>query len=265
MNKIAVFNDLITKLEIDDSIEIEFTEKNEIFNVNRIKLNIKKNTSLEIIYDSNKDIKLDIYINVLPNIDLNINEIRFGKVNKIQYKYFLDAESTTLVNKFYDLISIKESNLINLNGIGASIDYNFKTISNGSEKYDMTVYHNFSNTSSNIKNNGVNINSGNLTFNVSSFVLNGKKNCFVDQANRIINLTNNKCQINPNLFIDEYDVSANHSAHIGRFSEEEMFYLNSRGIDNNTAISLLIAGFLGSNMPIDIVKDINNSIKKYWS
>jgi hypothetical protein len=66
------------------------------------------------------------------------------------------------------------------------------------------------------------------------------------------------------LFIDEYDCIANHSAHIGKFSDEEMFYLNSRGINDNDAIKLLITGFLTSNVDEYVKTKINDAILKYW-
>ena len=91
------------------------------------------------------------------------------------------------------------------------------------------------------------------------------KECQVDQVNRIINLTKNKCEIDPNLYIDEYDVNASHSALIGKFSDEEMFYLESRGINKTDALKLLIKGFILSNIEIEELKNqINEKIEKYW-
>ncbi|HPF83680.1 MAG TPA: SufD family Fe-S cluster assembly protein, partial [Bacilli bacterium] len=84
------------------------------------------------------------------------------------------------------------------------------------------------------------------------------------QNSRIINLTNNKCQIKPNLFIDEYNVEASHSAYIGGFSADDMFYLNSRGINELDALKLLINGFLTKDMPKYLVTRIKRNINKYW-
>jgi Fe-S cluster assembly protein SufD len=89
--------------------------------------------------------------------------------------------------------------------------------------------------------------------------------CIVNQNNRIINLTNNKCEIKPNLYIDSYDVEASKSALIGKFSDEEMFYIQSRGIDYNNALKLLITGFLTSDIKNKkIISNINKNIIKYW-
>ena len=85
------------------------------------------------------------------------------------------------------------------------------------------------------------------------------------QKEAIINLTNNKCEIKPNLYIDTSDVEASHSALIGKFSDEEMFYIQSRGIDYETALKLLITGFLTSDINNKkIIENINKNINKYW-
>ena len=69
----------------------------------------------------------------------------------------------------------------------------------------------------------------------------------------------------PNLYIDASDVSASHSALIGKFSDEEMFYMQSRGIDKDTATKLLISGFLTSDITDKkLLKEINKNIDKYW-
>ena len=155
--------------------------------------------------------------------------------------------------------------IVNLNGTNSSINYNFKTISNNKETYNYHIFHNYSNTNSFIKNNGVCISDGSVTYQVSSFVPKKIKNCKVSQNSRIINLTNNKCEIRPNLYIDSKEVEAYHSALIGKFSDEEMFYIQSRGIDKDTSEKLLINGFLTSDLNNkDIISDIEKNIKMIW-
>lgn len=242
MNKIILDEDIIK--EIDESILLDINNKD-------ININILKNTSLEI----NINIEYNITISVNPNVilDLDIIEDTDGNLN---YNYNLDNSSILNIQKYNQNTNLKEKNIINLNGNSSKINYVFKTISNSSENYEVIVNHKASKTESNIINHGVNIDNGNLVFTVSSYIPNGVKGCIANQINRIINLTTNKCIINPNLFIDEEDVIANHAALIGKFSDEEMFYIQSRGIDYKNALNLLIKGFLISNIESDKIKDI---------
>ena len=160
---------------------------------------------------------------------------------------------------------VRLGDILNLDEENANIEYNLKTIAEQEENYDILTYHNAKNTISKINPNGVNI-QGKIKFNLSSFVPKGIKNCDASQKSKIINLTDSECIINPNLYIDEYDVTASHSAWIGTFKREEIFYLESRGINKKDALNLLIKGFLTSNLDIieEEKENIKNILDKNW-
>lgn len=264
MNKLSIFNNEINGNFVSNEIVIDQNLVTSFFEVPSVTINILENATIFLEINSDIDTKLDIKINVNDNVEAKILEFRTGSNYKVKYSYSLNENSHLLVNKFYDVESIKEYVMINLNKKNAVIDYNFKTIAKNYEKYDLTIYHLDKETISNIKNNGININDGKLIFNVSSFVYSGNMKSNVEQNSHIINLGNNVCGINPNLFIDEYDVDVNHTAYIGGFNKDEMFYLNSKGINNKEAEILLINEFLKSNIHDFLIENIDNTIKKYW-
>ena len=70
------------------------------------------------------------------------------------------------------------------------------------------------------------------------------KGSICNQENRIININDGKSTICPNLLIDSYDVVSSHAAYIGKFSDDVLFYLMSRGINKKKAYELLILSFL---------------------
>ena len=62
---------------------------------------------------------------------------------------------------------------------------------------------------------------------------------------------------NPILLIDENDVTAGHAASIGQVDPEDMCYLMSRGLDQDTAERLVVRGFLGAvigEIPVKAVR-----------
>lgn len=264
MNKIKIVNDKFIIIEEDSKIEYSYLLKNSEYSINSLKIKVKEDTNLELDISVTESNKLDVYINVLNGVNLKINEYISGSDLKVQYKYYLEEKSKVDIQKINNIKSVKEYDIFNLNGVGAKVKRVLKTISSNKQKYDMLVYHNAKETSSDLINHGVNVEEGKLTFNVSSFVPNDISNCFVNQSNRIINLTDGKCVINPNMYIDCFDVTANHSAFIGSFSDEELFYLQSRGIDKETATKLLIRGFLTSNLNEQLKDKYNDIIDKYW-
>ena len=265
MNKIKVVGDILEIANVNNNINIEYYRKECIFGINEVKIVVTKDTNVEIEIKLKEETKLNFNIKVLENVNLNLNIITNGKKGKVRYKYNIDKNAYVNVFKFHNIDYIKEMIIVNLKEENARIDYNFKTISNNKETYDYHIFHDAKNTISNIKNNGVCIKDGSIIYQVSSFVPKDIKGCIVNQNNRIINLTNKKSEILPNLYIDTNDVEASHSALIGKFSDEEMFYIQSRGIDYDNALKLLISGFLTSDIDNKkILKEINKNIEKYW-
>ena len=260
MNKISVVGDYVSLKEGDDLINLTLSDKLDIFDVVKINIEVIGSTDIEINYSESSDTKLEITYNVLENINLNILEINESSNIKIANNFYIKENSVVNINKFYDTFSAREMDLVSLDGVNAKVNYSLKSISKKEQKYDVFVYHNYDKTESNIINKGANINEGSITFNLTGIVPKGIKGCILNQSSRIITFNDKKCTINPKLLIDEQDVIANHSALIGTFDEETLFYLMSRGISKENAIKLLVKGFL-----LDEESDkINKIIDKYW-
>ena len=265
MNKIKIVNDNLEKVNVSKNIQIDYYEKECLFAITELKIKIEKNSDLQIDINFKENSKLNLNIILGPNVDLNLNVLTTGKIGKIKYKYTIEENSTCNVVKFQDIKTIKEMINVNLIGESSKFRYNFKTIAVDKQTYDYYIFHDAKNTSSDIQNNGVCINEGKIIYQVSSFVPKNISECFVNQNNKIINLSGMKSEIKPNLYIDCNDVEASHSAFIGKFSDEEMFYMQSRGIDYNTSLKLLIIGFLKSKITNKkILNLINKKIDKYW-
>ena len=77
--------------------------------------------------------------------------------------------------------------------------------------------------------------------NIYHFIYNSS--CQVN-INMIVNVTDGVSKIRPKLLIENYDTSSAHSAYIGGFKDEALFYLASRGISYEVAFEMLIQGFL---------------------
>ena len=254
MNKIVLSSNNIN-YQLDDKIIYEF--KNEL--INKLNLKILKNTELEINVENDSETKLDLQIEIEDDVSLKLVEIKKGSKTKILSKYDLGFNSKLSITKINDIEAINERNIVNLNGVGAKVELVLKTVSNNTEKYDVIVNHNNYKTESDITSNGVNLN-GKLYFNINTHILKNMKKCIANQNNRIINLTDNECAIRPNLLIDEEDVIANHSALIGSFKDEEIFYMQRLGINKDEAVKLLMEGFIKNK----ISSKLADIYKKYW-
>ena len=71
-------------------------------------------------------------------------------------------------------------------------------------------------------------------------------------------------EVDPKLIINEYDVEAGHGAAIGQINQDELYYLSSRGLDENQSKRLIIQGytdpFVSTFEAINHQKFINHAI-----
>ena len=139
-----------------------------------------------------------------------------------------------------------------LNDVKANIKYNFSSISSCNDKYLINIHHLANNTSSDIFNKTVAKESSSNIFDINSYVENGIRDCYLKQDTKIISLGNSDNKINPNMFIGEESTTAVHSSTIGNISEDELFYLMSRGISYKDSINLIVKGMIISNINPDM-------------
>lgn len=106
---------------------------------------------------------------------------------------------------------------------------------------------------------GVILERGTLTFNGIGHIIKGAKGADAQQESRVLMLSDKaRSDANPILLIDENDVTAGHAASIGQVDPDDMYYLMSRGLDQETAERLVIRGFLGTvitEIPVKEVRD----------
>jgi hypothetical protein len=243
--------------------------------VNKIKMNkiiledsvynkeIKLDNEKDYIIKSNEENK--VIFNILDNSNNNIVEINSD--NKSQdYTFNIGCNSNINIDIFDEAKNINRIITINLNGEKTCVNLNISSICTNNNKYIVNVFHNKNKTESKAKIHGITL--GNAKMNVinNGYIKNGSSKSILNQDNKIIIMDDNNSKIEPNLFIDEYDVEASHGAYIGKFDEEEVFYLKSRGLDEKTSYNLLINGFLTEDFYKyeSLINEIKEKINKYW-
>ncbi len=177
-------------------------------------------------------------------------------INIYQEDVSIDINAKCIVEIYHYVID-KDTNIkINLNCQGACIYYHYSNINYNDHIVNIKIYHNEKNTISNFYNHGVNVLDNNLSFLVDGIISKDMDGSICNQENQIINVSNGRSTICPNLLIDCYDVNSSHSAYIGNFNLDKLFYLQSRGLTIDTSYHLLIKGFLIQNKNF---KDLENN------
>ena len=137
MNKLKIYGEDI-EIESKDGVEISIGEASKFLNVQSVKIKVLEDTDI-VIDAKDVEIKLDFYINVLQDVNVNVYEYKHDGNYKFQYKYYLEKNSFLNIEKVNDGDEIKEMTVINLNGEGAKVNFNLKTISKSDEKYNFLV------------------------------------------------------------------------------------------------------------------------------
>lgn len=236
MNRILLDNNQI-KYECDDSVIVTNCK-------NAINIKIFKDTILNIwIKESN----INIEINVENSVKLKANILSKNDSNQVIYNISENAQVIT--NKL--ATDNNDNIIINLNGYQASVIYNYSTVNYKESFYKIDVKHNVNKTVSHIYNYGLSETDKKMTFSINGYVYKTSSQCTCNQDNKIIYMKENKSVIEPNLFIENYDVEANHAAYIGKFKEKDLFYLMSRGIKKEDCYKLFIKSFILGKMILE--------------
>ncbi|MBQ8681317.1 MAG: SufD family Fe-S cluster assembly protein [Bacilli bacterium] len=238
------------KIVIDNNRLDDYRDSNIIIRDNKIIFNSNGDYTLE--YVNSGDINLDI--DIADNVTIKLFIWSNGNDLKILNHYKLGYKSNLMLFKFYYNNNVDENVVIDLNGEYSHLSYNFSSISRGKEEYHIIVNHNHHRVSSNISNKCIGLDNSKIKLQIDSVLDKGNTLCVMDQNSRILTLGKVEATIIPNMFIEEDSVEAKHGSIVGRIAPEEIFYLMSRGITEEEAVTLLIKGFIFSNLVVDMEK-----------
>lgn len=132
-------------------------------------------------------------------------------------------------------------------GEGASFEIRGSSLAlkNDNKRFDIHLIHKFGNSKGLVSLHGIAGGKSQLTFDGVSSIEKGAKKSNTRQEAKIIVIDSSAfCRCSPSLEIDENDVVASHGAVEGRLNDMELFYLESRGIEEKEARRLIAMGYL---------------------
>lgn len=136
---------------------------------------------------------------------------------------------------------------IDLNGENSFLNWHLASLSknNGKKIYEVSVSHNALGSKSQINNYGVCKDESKLNFSGIVHIHNGAHGSVAHQTAKIIIFDDNTDAIaKPILKIDDNDIEASHASSVGKISDDELFYLTSRGLSGEKARELITFGYL---------------------
>ena len=216
-------------------------------NIKKITLNIKGSGQVSILETCENNV-IDHEINIFENAKVH-HSIAFFKDNS-EAKSAVNMEKNTEYQGALAEFSKGNNTLdfvCNLNGEYAKSNWNLACLSceNDVKKMSVSFFHNAKHTYAKMENYGVCEDEGSIEFLGTSSINKGAKSSATHQNAKIM-VFDPKCKAkaNPVLCIDENDVEASHAAVVGQINEDHIFYLTSRGIEEETAKKLITLGYL---------------------
>ena len=217
----------MNKLVVDKELDISDYKGDISYTLSENVLNIKGKC---ILYDFNNN--ANITINLLDNSYLEYYKVR-NEVNN----------SKMLINQSNDTY----------------LDYKEVIINNGDFIYDIKNILKGNNNVSKVTLRCLN-ESGNANIFANGRVEEKTTNNELLEDLRGLNLNDNSLIIKPDMQINSLDVLANHKVTISNVKEDELFYLESKGVIKADAIRLLKEGFVLGILPLDMQEKIKDYI-----
>lgn len=245
--------------------EIHITIDEEGFHRYQIKSEGEVHIVMEIAPNINTEIYME-YIGAEVNVVFEMLVKEDSHIHILHQNHMLNhfnfEESTYLYRNSYvhtahiDIHKTvsKYNNCYYLQDVGAQIDITTVMIASAKKQSNMKCVHRKEYTISHLSNYALVQDNGNYYMEACGQIGKGSYGSETHQATRVLTLSQTqKSEVIPVLLIDENDVKASHATTIGQPDENQLYYLESRGLSRNRALALLTIGYM---MPI--IKVLSN-------
>lgn len=220
---------------------------------------INENTQNTIIveFDFNNELSSNAFeVKALENSYTQL--ILISKGNAINSNFIkANVEKNATLNIYYINSAKSDLNDISVALLGENATSHLKTVAIAQEAkkfFSVRIDHFAKRSYGRIVNHGIALEHGHLIMNGFGKIHKQCNDSDNYQKSKLLALgQTSKVEANPILLIDEFDVVASHAASVSNVDLAQLYYLKSRGINENLAKILLIKGFLKA-----IVNEIDN-------
>ena len=210
------------------------------------------------------DVENDIVLNISVQKDSNVY-IKINKADKIDLDINVEAnvKSSILIwNDTKDSMITKEHiNVVDLIEKYASADVKTACLTSSDKKYILEINSKAPFTLGQMENFSVVLKDGNYYMDATGRILKGCNGSKSHQTSRALCFdAKQKATILPQLLIDENDVEASHATSVGSVDENQLFYMQTRGLTKKEVLSLIAVGYLSFITDVIDDEELKNSI-----
>lgn len=241
------------------------TNNNQYLHIdhNQLTIELNKNLNSNIYKNLSKEqtlLNLELQENSILNL-LTFNE--FANTN-CSIKAYIKANAT--LNIYNVILSNQEVNLnqeviLEEQGSNCHIVNVIINREKGIVNSKIDVYHPVKHTTSLIENYAIAEEESKINLDNNATIKQKASSSDARQMSKGLTIGKNaSIKAQPNLFIDEYDVTASHSASIGSLNQEDLFYLMSRGLPEAEASRIMTLSYIQPLLDYITDEEIKNNI-----
>ena len=241
-------------------IKLDGQNKHYVLN-NEDTINFQGSTNDNILIEINDAQRLEITGNFI-NVEVNVVFLNMSCNNiRIIENYTLDNAHVNIAYGNFSMNKIAVDNKVALMGANATINYHTYTLVKSIVDININLINHKHNTQANMYNYAVCLKNSKLDILATGKI---QRNAFASKNHQTTKCLTfdalERVNVLPELLIDENDVEASHALSIGQMNENQMFYLQSRGLSINEISKLITIGYV---MPIARIlnnQDLNQLI-----
>ena len=269
----GLFVDVVDNAEINEPLQYVVISDNQQSLFNHVTLQVGKNAKFNFIEnyinnDKSDSAPFNIVTEVVAHEGAKINYSSITNQPGEKRGTILRRGLTyrdALINwnvAAMDEADVYHDNTTHILGDGSEANLKIVTLGVKEQKtyFNSEVVNQGLNSKGDIFQHSVLLDKSHIVFNGIGFIVKGATGSNAYQSSRMLTLSlDAKADANPMLLIDENDVMAGHGASLGRIDEEQLYYLQSRGLTRKESSRLLVHGFLSpviTELTVDKIKDL---------
>lgn len=152
---------------------------------------------------------------------------------------------------------------VNLNEPGAGALISSASLVSSETDYTLDVVSNAPHTSGIMENYAVVLSGGHFYLDATGSIKKGAHGSESHQTSRALCFDEGQAStIKPKLLIDEHDVQASHATTVGRVNEDQLYYMESRGLTQKQCTGLISTGYLMPAAEVIEDEELKKTLKK---
>lgn len=235
MEKVVLSNASFEKIQVQEDCQIEVL--------------VEKRAKASLFLSSIN--KSHLHLSIVLEDDSELSLLLWNESEELHLKSNIDVQQDAKMNLYFGEMSegmFDGKVQIHLQKEGAQLEMRSAATVSTHKCYEVTCTHEAPHTRSNMENYAVVYKNGDYRMSDTGKILKGAHGSESHQTSRALILSENqKCEITPVLLIDENDVQASHATSMGQIDENQLYYLQTRGLTKTQALGLITVGYL---MPI---------------